>query len=129
MPSSPNYILQDDNINKDKPTHQYNTRSQRTSIMQEAMLACINITKSTFKISAAKLSTQKFPLIWFCKMSNSVLNKQGELLKYRHLIANLKTQATWTHSFGNKLGWLVQGMHGRVKGMDMIFFIPKDKVP
>jgi hypothetical protein len=100
-----------------------------TSIMQEAMLACIDITKPTFKISAAKLTTQKYPLIWFCKMANSVLGKQGELLKYRHLIANPKTQATWTHSYGNKLGQLAQGMPGQVKGTDMIFCIPKDKVP
>ncbi len=44
-------------------------------------------------------------------------------------IANSKTWATWTHSYGNKLGWLAQGMPGRVTGMDTIFFIPKDKVP
>jgi hypothetical protein len=35
--------------------------------MQEAMLACINITKPKFEISAAKLATQKFPLICFAK--------------------------------------------------------------
>jgi hypothetical protein len=50
--------------------------------MQEAMLACINITKPTFEISAAKLATQKFPLICFCKTANSILSKQGKLLKY-----------------------------------------------
>jgi hypothetical protein len=97
--------------------------------MQEAMLACIGITKLTFKTSAAKLATQKFPLIWFCKMANSIFGKQGDLLKYRHLIANPKTRATWTHSYGNKLGRLAQGMPGQVKEMDTIFFIPKDKVP
>ncbi len=62
--------------------------------MQEAMLACIDITKPTFEILAAKLTTQKFPLKWFCKMANSILSKQGELLEYHHLIANPKTQAT-----------------------------------
>jgi hypothetical protein len=69
----PNYISQDDEDNK--PTHQSNTRSWMTSIMQEAMLACINNTKLTFEILAAKLATQKFPLIWFCKMANSVFGK------------------------------------------------------
>jgi hypothetical protein len=97
--------------------------------MQEAMLACIDITKPKFKISAAKLATRKFPLIWLCKMANSILGKQGELLEHQHLIANPKTWATWTHSYGKKLGWLAQGMPGRVTGMDTIFFIPKDKVP
>jgi hypothetical protein len=56
--------------------------------MQEAMLACIDITKPKFEISAAKLATRKFPLTWLCKMANSVLGKQGELLEYCHLIAN-----------------------------------------
>jgi hypothetical protein len=50
--------------------------------MQEAMLACIDITKPNFNISAAKLATRKFPFIWLCKMANSVLGKQVELLEY-----------------------------------------------
>jgi hypothetical protein len=100
-----------------------------TSIMQEAMLACINITKPKFKISAVKPATRKFPLIWLCKMAKSIIGKQGELLEYRHLITNPKTWATWSHSSGNKLGWLAQGMPGRVMGTDTLFFIPKDKVP
>jgi hypothetical protein len=62
-------------------------------------------------------------------MANSVIGKQGELLGYQHLIANLKTRATWTHSYGNKLGWLAQGMPGQVTGTDTTFFIPKDKAP
>ncbi len=76
----PNYILQDNDNNK--PNHRYHTRSQTTSIMQEAMLTCIDIIKPKFEISAAKLATRKFLLIWFCKMANSVIGKQGELLEY-----------------------------------------------
>ncbi len=41
----PNYISQDDD--KDQPCG-YNTRSRTTSIMQEAMLVCIDITKPTY---------------------------------------------------------------------------------
>jgi hypothetical protein len=78
--------------------------------MQEAMLASIDITKPKFENSAAKLPTTKFPLIWLCKMANSVICKQGELLEYPHLIANPKTWATWTHSYGNELGRLAQEM-------------------
>jgi hypothetical protein len=48
--------------------------------MQAAMLACINITKPKFEISTAKLAMRKLPLIWLCKMANSVIGKQGELL-------------------------------------------------
>jgi hypothetical protein len=76
----PNCVLQDKD--NDKPSHRYHTRSQTTSIMQEAMLACIDITKPKFKISAAKLATRKFLLIWLCKMANSVIGKQGKLLEY-----------------------------------------------
>jgi hypothetical protein len=52
----PTYILQDKDDNK--PNHRYHTRSLWTSIMQEVMLECINITKPKFKISAAKLATR-----------------------------------------------------------------------
>jgi hypothetical protein len=51
----PNYVLQDDD--KNEPNHRYNTRSRTTSIIQEAMLACIDFTKPKFEISVAKLAT------------------------------------------------------------------------
>jgi hypothetical protein len=62
-------------------------------------------------------------------MANSVINKKGKLLEYRHLIANLKTRPTWMHSYGNEIGLLAQGMPGCAKGKDTIFFIPRHKVP
>jgi hypothetical protein len=119
--AGPNYISQDED---EEHSHGYNTRSHTTSIMQEAMLACINITKPNFEISAAKMASQKLPMTWFCEMANSVLGKHGKLLEYRHLIANPKTRATWTHSYGNELGHLAQGMPGRAKKTNTIFFIP-----
>jgi hypothetical protein len=122
----PNYISQDED---EEHSHGYNTRSHTTSIMQEAMLACINITKPNFKISAAKMASQKLPMMWLYEMANSVLGKHGELLEYWHLIANPKTRATWTHSYGNELGCLAQEMPGQAKGTDMIFFIPRHMVP
>ncbi len=87
----PNLILQDDN---DVQSHGYNTRSRTRSIMQEAMLACIDITKPTFKLSTKRMFTRRFPIWWLKEMANAVLGKQGELLEYRHLIANPKTRAT-----------------------------------
>ncbi len=62
-------------------------------------------------------------------MANSVLGENGELLEYRHLIANPKMRATWTHLYGNELGRLAQGIPGQAKGTDTIFFIPRHKVP
>ena len=127
LPSArPNYISQDDD--EDQPRG-YNTRSRTTSIMQEAMLSCIDITKPTFELSAQKMASRKLPMTWLCEMANSVLGENGELLEYRHLIANPKTRATWTHSYGNELGRLAQGMPGWAKGTDTIFFIPRHMVP
>ncbi len=79
-PSStgPNYISQDED---EEHSHGYNTQSWMTSIMQEAMLACIDITKPSFKILVAKMASQKLPMTWFCEMANSVLGKQGELFR------------------------------------------------
>jgi len=91
-------------------------------------MACIDITKPTFELSAQKMASRKFSMIWLCKMVNPVLGENGKLLEYRHLIANPKTRATWTHSYGNKLGRLAQGMPGRTKGTDTIFFIPRHMV-
>jgi hypothetical protein len=110
------------------------------SIMQEVMLACVDISKPTyiasqdlgllnyrekptFKISTKQLSTCKIPMKWFCEMANSVLGEKGKLLKYWHLIGNPKTKAVWAHAYGNKVGRLAQGMPGRNMGMNTIFFI------
>jgi hypothetical protein len=139
----PNYISQDDDKDQRRG---YNTRSRTTSIMQEAMLACIKITKPTYiasqdlgllnyrektrvlperqEVSAQKMVSRSFPMAWLCEMANSVLGENGELLEYRHLIANPKTRATWTHSYRNKLGRRTQGMPGRAKGTDTIFSSP-----
>jgi hypothetical protein len=114
--------------------------------MQEAMLACIDITKPTYivsqdlgllnykektrvlperqEVSAQKMASRSFPMTWLCEMANSVMGENGKLLEYRHLIANPKTRATWTHSYGNELGRLAQGMPGRAKGTDTFFSSP-----
>jgi hypothetical protein len=112
----PNYISKDDD--EDQPRG-YNTRSRTTSIMQEAMLVCIDITNPTYivsqdlgllnykktarvlperqRVSAQKMASRSFPMTWLCEMANSVMGENGELLEYRHLIANPKTRTTWTH--------------------------------
>ena len=75
------------------------------------------------------MASQKLPMTWLCEMANSVLGEEGELLEYWHLITNPKSRATWTHSYGNKLRCLAQGMPGQAKGTDTIFFIPRHMVP
>ncbi len=119
--------------------------------MQEAMLACIDIyrleytlpedlgllnytsnpTKPTakFTVTPKQMSMQHLPMAWFCEMANSVIGEGGKLLKYKQLIANHKTQAKWTHSYGNKIGCLAQSMPGCNTGANTIIFIRKDLVP
>jgi hypothetical protein len=118
--------------------------------MQEAMLSCVDIFKpnyvlsadlgilnfattaptgTTYTVTPQKLSARRIPMTWFCEMANSVIGEKGELLEYRHLIANEKTRATWTHSYGNEIGRLAQGMPGRNTGTNTIFFINRNQVP
>jgi hypothetical protein len=66
-------------------------------------------------------------MMWFCEMVNLVMGKEGELLEYRLLIASPKTQATWTHSYGNQIGCLAQGMPGCNTGTNTLFFIHKNQ--
>jgi hypothetical protein len=72
---------------------------------------------------------RQLPMQWFCDMANSVIGKNGKMLEYRHLLANPKTRKTWTHSYGNEIGCLAQGMPGHNTGTNTIFFTKKDQVP
>ena len=75
------------------------------------------------------MSMRRIPMTWFCEMANAVIGEGGELLEYKQLIANPKTRATWTHSYGNEIGRLAQGMPGRNTGTNTIIFIHKHQVP
>ncbi len=115
------------------------------SIMQEAMLVCVHISKPMyivsqdlgllnyrekpiFKISAKQISSRKIPMTWFCEMVNSILGEKGKLLEYWHLIGNPKTKAVWAHSYGNKIGQLAQDMPGKNTVTNTILFIRRDQV-
>jgi hypothetical protein len=97
--------------------------------MQEAMLLCIDLTHPTFVVTPEQMARRKLPMTWFCKMANSVLGNNGELLEYQYLIANPTTHATWTYSYGNKIGRLAQGMPGQNTATNTIHFIKWDGVP
>jgi hypothetical protein len=119
--------------------------------MQEAMLACVNIyhpeyilsedlgllnytsnptkPRAKFTVMPQQMSIQHLPMTWFCEMADSVTGEGSKLLKYKQLIANPKTQAKWTHSYGNKIGPLSQGTPGHHTGTNTIIFIKKDHVP
>ena len=60
----------------------------------------------------------------------AVLNEDtGELLEYRHLIANPKYRSTWTRAYGKELGRLAQGLPGTIAGTNTLVFITKSDIP
>jgi hypothetical protein len=119
--------------------------------MQEAMLACVDIYRPEyilseelgllnytlnptkprvkFMVTPQQMSMRRLPMTWFCEMANSVVGEGGKLLEYKQLIANPKTQTKWTHSYGNEIGRLAQGMPSCNTGKNTIIFIKKDQVP
>ena len=52
-----------------------------------------------------------------------------EYLKYRQLMRDPKYKETWSKSAANEFGRLAQGVGGRYKGTNTIFFIHKNQVP
>jgi hypothetical protein len=119
--------------------------------MQEAMLSRVDIYKPQYVLSAnlgilnfaatpklmgtmytvtpQQMLVRRLPLAWFCKMANSVIGKNGELMEYCHLIAHHTMRITWMHSYRNEIGRLAQGMSGRNTGTSTIIFIKKNHVP
>ena len=69
------------------------------------MLSCVNT-------DPEHLDALLIPMTEFRKMANAVVGDNGELLEYRHLIANKKTRVTWQHLYGNEIRLLTQGMPG-----------------
>jgi hypothetical protein len=122
----PNFISQDKG-NNPSPTRGI-TRLASRSIMQKAMLSCVDIYKPQYIVSAdlrilnythtskltgtsymvtpKQMTQYKLLMKWLCEMANSVLEVTRELLKYHHLIFNQTTRATWKHSYGNEIGLL-----------------------
>jgi hypothetical protein len=98
-------------------------------------LGILNYTKTpkligkTYTVTPKQMAQCKLPMKCLCKMANSVMGVNGELLEYRHLIANQTTRATWQHSYRNKIRRLAQGMPGRNTGTNTIVFIKKNQVP
>jgi len=53
----------------------------------------------------------------------------GKQMEYRHLIQDPEFRDDWLLSCANELGRLAQGVGGRIKGTNTIFFINKNCVP
>jgi hypothetical protein len=51
-------------------------------------------TGTTHTVTPQQMSVRRTPMTWFRKMAKSVIGDNGEILEYRHLIANHATWAT-----------------------------------
>jgi hypothetical protein len=87
------------------------------------------LTGTTYTVTPKQMEQCKLPMKWLCKMANSVMGVNGELLEYCHLIANQTTRATWQHSYGSKIRCLAHKMLGRNTSTNTIVFIKKNQVP
>ena len=56
-------------------------------------------------------------------------SETGKQLEYHHLKQHPKYKEMWKSSNGNELRRLAQGMPGRVKGTNTMFFIQKHEIP
>ncbi len=50
------------------------------------MLLCIKLFQTT--VTPSQLARCKFPMQLLCDMANAIMNTNGELLQYRHLMAH-----------------------------------------
>jgi len=92
------------------------------------LLSTVNISGSC--PTARNAASRRYSLEFLTDFPGSVLNGEtGELLEYRHLIKRPKFKDEWGYSFGNEIGRLAQGMPGRNKGTNTLFFIDRKDVP
>ena len=79
------------------------------------------------ELAQAILDDSQHPTTEF---ANEIFDEEsGKLLKYRKLITHPKHREVWTHSSANEFGRLAQGVGGRIKGTDTLFFVHKSEVP
>ena len=64
-----------------------NTRARKSivrTIPQEAVLSAMELSQA--RVSAKSAASRKYPLQLLCDWANTVMDANGELLQYRHLI-------------------------------------------
>jgi hypothetical protein len=104
------------------PTHRYPTRQQTTSNQEQAHHV-ITIQDDTTCLSAPTMQPE---VHW----ANAIIDPDtGASMEYRHLLKSPKHREDWTKSFANELGRLAQGVGGRQKGTNTVYYIRHDQVP
>ena len=98
--------------------------------MDEVMLSCCQISRTSYQIDPQKASSSKYPLQFFCEFSGAVLDEEtGDLLEYRHLVKHLNHKKVWGVAFSKEVGRLSQGLPGIIEGTNTLNFIFKHEIP
>ena len=79
--------------------------------------------------NACKYASQKHPRKLLCDLVNAVIDANGELLQYLHLIDRPEYRAVWGKAYAKELGRLAQGLPGVVDVTDTIDLMTKYEVP
>ena len=64
-----------------------------------------------------------------CEMAGAIMDVNGDLLEYRHIMKREDYQNIWGKLYGNQLGILSQGIGDNIKETDTIVFTTKQNIP
>ena len=79
--------------------------------------------------TACQCASRKFPIQLVCDLANAVMDTNGELLQYLHLMARPEYWVVWGKSYAKEFGILNQVLPGVVKGTYTFDFVTKHVVP
>ena len=105
-----NYITQDE---EEAPAHNTRTGKGTRPITQELILAAVEM--STAEPTLRNLASRKFPMRMLCEMAGAIMDVNGDLLEYRHLMKREEYRNIWGKSYGNELGRLEQVIGDKIK--------------
>ena len=110
--------------NNDSPAR--NTRSRCASIAALTLLAASNASGPQW--TPQSMYNEASPLSPLAELAGAVLEGEN-VLKYRQLINHPTLGPTWRKSSSNEFGRLAQGVGGRIKGTETIFFVKREDIP
>jgi hypothetical protein len=97
-------------------THRYPTRQQQASAQEQAHHV-ITLQDDTNRLATSPIPTESH---W----ANAIIDPDtGASMEYRHLLKSPKHCEAWKTSFANELGRLAQGVGGRQKGTNTVYYI------
>jgi hypothetical protein len=120
--SNTNHNTNTNNAHNLPTTHRYPTRQQQASNQEQAHHV-ITIKDDTNRLATPPIPTEDH---W----ANAIIDAgTGASMEYRHLLKSLKHCAAWATSFANELVWLAQGIGGRQKGTNTVYYIWHNQFP